>query len=362
MDNKVQWNKKKLIYKLDDNENPLKTNFFLFYKNGKKILNNFLIRIIDEKEVEIEGNFSEEYTLKVNNINYLFNEDLDKNENSENKNSAGVKKEIKEIEFEEDFYEIDKKYKITLNDDIILIENLEKNIKLSINNSGIKINKEIKPFQIIVEQYTNEIYPDFPYKKTKLNVENKYEIKRKTNVIYKIKIGDTYYIVKEVPRFYWSNIKDLKEFLKDTSLEFSNKTDEQFKKLIQEKSVYLKRRFGLNKSSIEDIEYFPLYKKLVNLYCLYDIISLSFINGVNSDLNNGSINSAGSNLKLGNFSTGVDGGANGSILSTQLVKNMIDIAEKDLYASLYKKHGIAYRKNLEQRGGVFCAEQIFFKI
>ena len=36
--------------------------------------------------------------------------------------------------------------------------------------------------------------------------------------------------------------------------------------------------------------------------------------------------------------------------------------ETDLYASLYKKHGIAYRKNLEQRGGVFCAEQIFFKI
>ena len=177
-----------------------------------------------------------------------------------------------------------------------------------------------------------------------------------------IKIGNTHYIIKEIPRFYWSNIKDLKEFLKDTSLEFSNKTDEQFKKLIQEKSVYLKRRFGLNKSSIEDIEYFPLYKKLVNLYCLYDIISLSFINGVNSDLNNGSINSAGSNLKLGNFSTGVDGGANGSVLSTQLVKNMIDVTEKDLYASLYKKHGIAYRKNLEQRGGVFCAEQIFFKI
>ena len=83
MGNKVQWNKKKLIYKLDDNENPLKINFFSFYKNGKKVLNNFLIKIIDEKEVEIEGKFSEEYTLKVNNINYLFNEDLDKNENDE---------------------------------------------------------------------------------------------------------------------------------------------------------------------------------------------------------------------------------------------------------------------------------------
>lgn len=362
MNNKVQWNKKKLIYKLDENENPLMTNFFLFYKNGKIVTSKFLIKIIDEKEVEIEGNFSEDYTLKVNNINYLFNEDLDKNENDENNNSAGGENKIKEIEFEEEFYEVDKKYRITLNDDIILIENLEETINLNINNNGIKINKEIKPFSIIVEQYTNEIYPDFPYKKTKINIEKKHEIRRKTNVIYKIKIDNTHYIIKEIPRFYWSNIKDLKEFLKDTSLEFSNKTDEQFKKLIQEKSVYLKRRFGLNKSSIEDIEYFPLYKKLVNLYCLYDIISLSFINGVNSDLNNGSINSAGSNLKLGNFSTGIDGGANGSVLSTQLVKNMIDVTEKDLYASLYKKHGIAYRKNLEQRGGVFCAEQIFFKI
>ena len=362
MDNKVQWNKKKLIYKLDENENPLKNNFFSFYKNGKKVTNKFLIKIIDEKEVEIEGNFSEEYTLKVNNINYLFNEDLDKDKDKEEKNSAGGENKIKEIEFEEDFYEVDKKYKISLNDEVILIENLDENIKLNINNNGLKINKEIKPLPVIIEQYTNEIYPDFPYKKIKLSIENKYEIKRKTNVIYKIKINNTYYIIKEIPRFYWSNVKDLKEFLKDTSLEFSNKTDEQFKKLIQEKSVYLKRRFGLNKSSIEDIEYFPLYKKLVNLYCLYDIIALNFINGVNGDLNNGTINSAGSNLKLGNFSTGVDGGANGSVLSTQLVKNMVDVAEKDLYASLYKKHGIAYRKNLEQRGGVFCAEQIFFKI
>lgn len=36
MDNKVQWNKKKLIYKLDDNENPLKTNFFHFIRMVKK--------------------------------------------------------------------------------------------------------------------------------------------------------------------------------------------------------------------------------------------------------------------------------------------------------------------------------------
>ena len=128
--------------------------------------------------------------------------------------------------------------------------------------------------------------------------------------------------------------------------------------MIQEKSVYLKRRFGLDKTQIEDIEYFPLYKRLVNLYCMSEFLALKFINGVNADVGLGASPST-SNLKLGNFATGVGGGANGTVSSSDLIKNLIYEAEKELYEALYKEPGIAHKL---KRCEVGCAKSVFFKV
>ena len=369
---KVEWKKDKVIYRLSENENPFVNDFFTFYQDDEKLNETFLIKVIDEKIIEIEGNFSEGIILKVNKINYLFNYEepktKEKTENEVQENYAGVISfEENIIEFDDENYKVPNFYELSLDEDKIKITNLkEEKITFQLKINDVNINKEIIPLPVKIEQFTNETYPDFPYKKYKLNINNSHTIERKTNVIYKIKIDNTTFIIKDNPRFYWSNVKDLKEFLVDSNLQFHEKSDERLKKLIQEKSVYLKRRFGLAKMHIFDVEYFPLYKKLVNLYCLYDIVSLNFINGVNGDLNinpiNGGYMYGGASLKLGNFQTGQEGGTTGNVLTTQLVKGMINLAEKDLYASLFKKHGTAYRQSLAQRGGCFCVKQIFLPI
>lgn len=345
---KVIWKRDKVIYKLDENENPFVNNFFTFYKNNVLLNEIFIIRVIDETQIEIYGKFSENIVLKANNINYNFSLDEEKN--------APAKNISDDTELDLDTFVLDNKFSIESSEEQIIIDNLLNNLTLRLGPSGLSLSDE-NLLDIKVEQYTNEIYPDFPYKKYKLKIKDKTHIDRETNVIYVITILGKKIIIKEEPRYYWSNIKDLKEFLKDTDLVFNEKTNERLKKMIQEKSVYLKRRFGLDKKQIEDIEYFPLYKRLVNLYCMSEFLALKFINGINADVGSPDGGRA-NNLKLGNFSTGI-GGMNNSISSSDLVKNLIFDAEKELYEALLKEPGIAHKL---ERCEVGCAKSIFNKI
>jgi hypothetical protein len=349
---KVIWKRDKVMYKLDENENPFVNNFFTFYKNNEELKERFIIRVIDETQIEIYGNFFDGIKLKANSINYLFNPDDEKNAPAEKKED-----EPKEIELDIDDYTLDNQFTISSSEEQIMVQNLANTLRVKFDPDGLRFIDE-SSMPIKVEQYTNEIYPDFPYKKYKLNVKDKTYINRETNVIYVISILDKKIIIKEEPRYYWSNVKDLREFLKDTDLKFNEKTDERFKRMIQEKSVYLKRRFGLDRTQIEDIEYFPLYKRLVNLYCMSEFLALKFINGVNADVGLGASPST-SNLKLGNFATGVGGGANGTVSSSDLIKNLIYEAEKELYEALYKEPGIAHKL---KRCEVGCAKSVFFKV
>ena len=112
------------------------------------------------------------------------------------------------------------------------------------------------------------------------------------------------------------------------------KPDDELKLLIQENSVKLKRRFGLREMYTENPEYMPIFKKVVNLYCIENLIAISFING-----NFISTGEHGTNngMKLSKFSIDGDGGTGGYALSTDLIKDLIDKAENDLYKSLFKE-------------------------
>lgn len=346
---KVIWKRDKVIYKLDENENPFVNNFFTFYKNNNLLENRFIIRVIDETQIEIYGNFFEGITLKAGTVKYNYSTEIEYN-------FAGEKKS-KEIEIDLDDFTLENKFSVSSSEEQIEITNLTNKLNFRLGPNGLRVDED-NSLDIKVEQYTNEIYPDFPYKKYKLSLKDKTYINRETNVIYVIYILGNKIIIKEEPRYYWSNVKDLREFLKDTDLVFNEKTNERLKRMIQEKSVYLKRRFGLDRKQIEDIEYFPLYKRLVNLYCMSEFLALKFINGVNADVGTSGSPST-SNLKLGNFSTGVGGGSNGTISSSDLIKNLIYDAEKELYEALFREPSKAHKLN---RCEVGCAKSIFFKV
>ena len=300
---KVIWKRDKVIYKLDENENPFVNNFFTFYKNNILLNERFIIRVIDEAQIEIYGNFSENIVLKVNNVNYNFSLDEEKNAPAKNIN------EVTELDL--DTFILDNKFSIESSEEQIRIDNLLNRLTLRLGPSGLSLSDE-NLLDIKVEQYTNEIYPDFPYKKYKLKIKDKTHIDRETNVIYVITILGKKIIIKEEPRYYWSNIKDLREFLKDTDLVFNEKTNERLKKMIQEKSVYLKRRFGLDKKQIED-KIDKLNKKYSDITKWYDRVG-SCRSYFIVDINDGSINQATEDFmyidneryKLGNYFKSVD--------------------------------------------------------
>ena len=50
---KVIWKRDKVMYKLDENENPFVNNFFTFYKNNEELKERFIIRVIDETQIAV---------------------------------------------------------------------------------------------------------------------------------------------------------------------------------------------------------------------------------------------------------------------------------------------------------------------
>lgn len=325
---KIKWKEHNFYYTFDIDEPVFNAEYFKFYNGNARstdkvqpvrVLLDYKIKIVASNELMIEGPFFNGFYVVINNIPYPYFEEAPEEPEPEKPKEeltepAGIYKLIEE---EEAFY-FDK-----------LPEDNE---------------EDYVPVKVTVEEYTNEVYPDYPFKsKTytfELNKFHKIEIfKKERNVIYHIFVNTEdgkKYFFKYVAKIlcYFSNVKALKEYIKDLELNIPLKPDDELKLLIQENSVKLKRRFGLREMYTENPEYLPIFKKVVNLYCIENLISISFING-----NFISTGEHGTNngMRLSKFSINGDGGTNGYALSTDLISDLIYKAEEELYKSLFKE-------------------------
>lgn len=325
---KIKWKEHNFYYTFDVNEPVFNKKYFQFYNGNARstdsvkpveVLLDYKIKMISHNEIMIEGPFYEGFYVIINNIPYPYYEE--ESEEPEEKPKDEVIPEPSGI------------YKLIETEDGFYFDKLP-----------LEIAKDYLSVKVVIDEYTNEVYPDYPFRnKTyflKMNKFHKIEIfKKEKNIIYHIFVypetGGKYFF-KYVSNMlcYFSNVKGLKQYIKDLELNIPLKTDEELKMMIQENSVRLKRRFGLREMYTENPEYMPIFKKVVNLYCIENLISISFING-----NFISTGEHGTNngMKLSKFSINGDGGTSGYALSTDLIQNLIKEAEADLYKSLFKE-------------------------
>lgn len=335
MFNKIKWKDKNFYYSFEITEPVFNDDYFQFYNGNARDVNNnpvkleYEIQVIDSNTLMVNGPFDYGFYVVIDNVPYPYFEN--------EKPDVPETPEIENPEFEEPTGI----YNLNEEDDKIFFNKLPENYFT-----------DYVPVNIEIEEYTNEVYPDYPFRVKKHKFElNKYYnteiLSMKRNVIYRIKI----YIdkkVKYVEEFkakilsYFSTVKGLKTYIEDLQLNIPIKSDEELFKLIQENSVKLKRRFGLKEKYTEDPEYLPIFKEVVNLYCVKDLISISFING--NFITSGEKGTV-SSLKLSKFSVDGDGGTNGYALSTDLIKDLISKAEDDLYQSLYKEPKVKIKGN-----------------
>lgn len=323
---KIKWKNHNFYYTYDINEDIFSEDYFQFFNgNAKKELDTSIklqvsIQILSSNELMINGPFFDGYYVVINNQRFDYSEYKEKPDEVVEHIPLVPPLPQNEYSIEEDEY--GNLYMNKLKEDYYL------------NTLEIKVK---------IEEYTNEVYPDYPfktyYKTISLNkFHNSEIIQPKKNVIYIISLvvnGQKYSKEYRAPFIcYFSNVKDLKVFIKDLNLEIPEKSNAELRKLIQEKSVQLKRKFGLSQKFIEDPEYFPIYKKVVNLYCVENLISVSFING---NFISSGINGSGNGLTLSKFKINDEGGNSDVVLSTNLIKDMIKNAEADLYSSIFKK-------------------------
>lgn len=337
---KVIWDKNSnFIYTFDADEDIFQQEYFKFFdsaiadlKTGSHIRVNvdYQISMISEDELMIKGPFSKSQYVVINGKSYF-------------------QQNVKEV--------VDPEFSIPTDNTVDPEFTIPQQIKEGLKFEPFEINGQIYipkletgekeiPIYLEIWKYTNEVYPDYPYKKIKQYLklndkDNLFICREEKNVIFVFKLklnGQTYTYEHICEKLcYFSTVESVKQFVKDLNLNISLGSDESISKLIQENSVKLKRRFGLKEKQIENPEYFPAFKQVVNLYCVESLISVSFINGnfIASSGNDNNVNT--SSLRLGQFSTGEDGGNDGFVLSTDLIKNLIDDAENDLYLSIFKR-------------------------
>ena len=328
MFDKIKWKEHKFYYTFDINEPVFNDEYFKFYNGNARsseqvepvrVFLDYKIKIISSNELMVEGPFFNGYYVVINNIPYPYFE-----ENIEEPKPEEPKEELPKPEGI---------YKLLESDNAFYFDKLPEDFEEDYLTVNVKI-----------DEYTNEVYPDYPFRSKKntfrLNKFHRTEIfKKERNVIYHIFINTKdgkQYFLKYISDIlcYFSNVKALKDYIKDLELNIPLKPDDELKLLIQENSVKLKRRFGLRKMYTENPEYMPIFKKVVNLYCIENLIAISFING-----NFISTGEHGTNngMKLSKFSIDGDDGTGGYALSTDLIKDLIDKAENDLYKSLFKE-------------------------
>ena len=209
--------------------------------------------------------------------------------------------------------------------------------------------------ELVLEFYTVESYPEVPYKKIEkiINIKNGYKeiierpkgikVLAKVNNLNGIEIEKT--LMDNEILYYFSNINSLNRDIIELGVKVAKYTDEEKKQLISEKSIVLKSKFGLLYEQTFNPELTPIYKSIVNLYCIKDLMALGF---VTTELENENgettpdVTSGIGELKLGNLSVkdnGSSGGSSGgsgtsNFLGTTIIEELIKIEEEKLVLSL----------------------------
>ncbi|MGL5715864.1 MAG: hypothetical protein ACRCX2_22795 [Paraclostridium sp.] len=325
MDKIQEWLEKSIIYSFD-NSDPIFENYFkALTKKGELIKPKRIIMNYDKCEVL----FSEEFDIIVIS-EITFTRPIQSTKLEEVK--------LETFEFEEP--EIDDVWPT------ITYTKLGNSIYA--NNLGEET--EIEVFKRV---FFKEAYPDFADEEEMFNVKIPVG---KTKIIDSIKNKitevtlDKIYVLEYKGNYYFTTITALKEAFADTGLNLPSKSDSKLKELILEKSLYLKKKFGLTEEQTEDHEMYPSFKRLTTLYCLQELVAYSFIQGETSSNGEGGVPTSNNSLTLGKFSTksgsgSSGGGSSGSSDSgflPDIVANQIAIAEEDVRKSIFIKSDKVY--------------------
>lgn len=328
--NKVIWQPEFITYTFDKTEPFYNKGYF---KLKRQVINEgdaieeitelTYVYVVSENVLQIYsplGTFNLGDILEVDKISYIYKEEQS-NQDSIPQPPIEKPSEVPEI---------------SINN--LKIES-KKNEIFAINISEIEAIK----LEIEIEEYTREVYPEFPFNTIEKNIRL---LPKQKISIYKLDKGKIVVIniddnegsrlkleYENNPLYHFSTVKSLKDTIKNMKLTVTEKTDDEYKNLISEKSTYLKKRFGLTKNETQNIELFPAFKNIVNLYCIRELIALSFIQGDVALISNQSYNPT-TNLTLGKFKT--DGETNnGNIFSITAIDTVIKKCETDLEKSIF---------------------------
>lgn len=320
MDKILEWLEKSIIYSFDNAE-PIFDNYFKALNSNGEIIKPYRIEMDYDKCSII---FKETFNAVLINGNVFIK-------------PLGVKKE-KEVDNQND--EIKNSFFVPEE------PNTETPmIVYTISGNSIyadNIGSEEQDVSLEVKTYFKEAYPDFSENdtviKTKIPVGKNKIFEGVKNKITTVEISKEVFVLEYKPSFYFTTVKALKEAFIDTGLKLPTKTDEQYKDKIIEKSLYLKKKFGLTENQTENHEMYPSFKRLTTLYCLQDLVAFTFISG-EAESGGGDTPTSSSSLSLGKFSTKDSSGNSDSKSSTgflpEVLAEQISIAEADVRASIF---------------------------
>lgn len=316
------------------------TNVLLSSVNNKIFLKKATSEIITPKMIEI---------INENEINICFNIKLEVGDilMVEDKNYILENRAISEF--------IPKEEKIV--DDSIenfeIIPPPEINIKYSDGVLELSGNIET-PVKLLINLYTAESYPDYPFeiKKSEIKLLNGYKTDLKVDGGIKcvVEVQDSLeavlksLLIETQPLCYFSNVISLKKDIIELNVKVPEYPDEDLKKLITEKSIVLYSKFGLLYEQRQNPLLTPLYKSIVNLYCIKDLMALGFLSRQldgSTDSGGGTVSGLGQ-IQLGNLSLKDNSSSSGgsgssgvsSLLGTTIIEDLIKIEEEKLTSAL----------------------------
>ncbi len=324
--NKVIWHPEFITYHFEKQEQFYNKGYFKLKRtittdveNIEEITELTYIYVISENTLQIYcplGSFKLGDILNVNEVDYIYEE-----KSSEIEPPVEIPPEIPDI---------------SINN--LKIES-KKNEIFAINTS----ETEIVNLEIEIDEYTREIYPEFPFNTIEKNVNLSpkqkipiYKLDKGKIAVLNINDNEGASIKLEYennPLYHFSTVKSLKDIIENMKLTVREKTDDEYKMMISEKSTYLKKRFGLTQKETQNIELFPAFKNIVNLYCIRELVALTFIQGDVALISGQSYNPT-TNLTLGKFKTDGENN-NGNIFSITAIDAVIKKYETDLEKSIF---------------------------
>lgn len=314
---KIKWLEKSIVYSFNPKENIFNGSFFKALILGKTE-DPFEIKMDYEScEVKFHDKFD---ILILNNETFIRPIEVD------------VKEIVNEIKNEEEKIKLDETSEEKNN--FVIFEKVGDKLYATALSGEAEV-------ELNISVYFKEAYPDFAdneYIKT-ITVKNgkNLVLTGEQNRITEVTINTDKYVLESKPMVYFTSVAALKEFFTDIGLTFPNKTDDSLKEKIKEKSLYLKRKFGLLELQFKDFEMYPVFKRLTNLYCLQDLVSYSFLSTGDNNGNSTEIQNAALNLSLGKFSTkdGDNGAKKETLFLPDVIKQKIYEAEEDLKKSIF---------------------------